>query len=288
MILVADSGSTKADWALIRPDGSVTHAHTMGLNPYFHCPDKVESVLSAREFVEVIPVQEIQVLYFYGAGCPDEHFCSIMRAGLTRVFTRARIEVEHDLLGAARATCGRKPGISGILGTGSNSCRYDGNRVVDNIPALGHVLGDDGGGVHLGRLALRAWYYRELPADLEQDFNTLWPEGKDAVLHRIYGEAGQNVHIAKFAQFLIKHREHPFARKLIDSALREFAVRQLKKYDRWQETEVNLVGSIADLLSHEVREVFASEGLRTGRIIRKPIDSLVEFHREAPNGDTRA
>jgi glucosamine kinase len=282
MILIADSGSTKADWALIKNDGSVIRAHTMGLNPYFHGPDKVAAVLSAPEFLESIPTGEISTLHFYGAGCPDEHFCSIMRTGLERIFTRATIEVEHDLLGAARATCGRKPGISGILGTGSNSCRYDGNRVVDNIPALGHVLGDDGGGVHLGRLALRTWYYRELPQELELDFNATWPEGKDAVIHRIYGGEGQNVQIAKFAAFLVKHREHPFARKLIDSAFREFAVRQLKKYSGWQETEVNLVGSIADLLSKEVREVFASEGLRTGRIIRKPIDSLVEFHREEP------
>ena len=280
MILVADSGSTKADWALIKKDGSVIQSHTMGLNPYFHGPDKVEAVLREPEFTRSVPVQEVEALYFYGAGCPDDHFCSIMRAGLERVFTRAKIEVEHDLLGAARATCGRKPGIAGILGTGSNSCRYDGNRVVDNIPALGHVLGDDGGGVHLGRLILRAWYYRELPLELEQDFHATWPEGKDAVMHRIYGGEGQNVHIAKFAGFLVNHKEHPFARKLIDSAFREFAVRQLKKYEGWQETEVNLVGSIAELLSKEVREVFASEGLRTGRIIRKPIDSLVEFHRE--------
>jgi N-acetylglucosamine kinase-like BadF-type ATPase len=279
MILIADSGSTKADWALIQSNGKVIHAHTMGLNPYFHGPDKVAAVLSSPEFLELVPAGEVRALHFYGAGCPDEHFCSIMRAGLERVFTHATIEVEHDLLGAARATCGRKPGISGILGTGSNSCRYDGDRVVDNIPALGHVLGDDGGGVHLGRLALRAWYYRELPQELEQDFNAIYPEGKDAVMHRIYGGEGQNVHIAKFAGFLVKHKDHPFARQLIDSAFREFAVRQLKKYEGWKETEVNLVGSIAELLSKELREVFSSEGLQTGRIIRKPIDSLVEFHK---------
>jgi glucosamine kinase len=278
MMLVVDSGSTKADWAFVGSDGKVVPVHTMGLNPYFHGPDRVEAELTKKEFTDLIPLDQVRIVHFYGAGCPDEHFCSIMRRGLERVFRRARIEVEHDLLGAARATCGREPGIAGILGTGSNSCRYDGTRVIDNITALGHVLGDDGGGVHLGRLALRAWYYRELPPDLEREFNLAWPEGKDAVLHRIYGGEGQNVQIASFAQFVIRHREHSFARALIDLALREFAVRQLKKYEGWQTTPVNLVGSIAELLSKEVREVFASEGLRTGRIIRKPIDSLVEFH----------
>jgi N-acetylglucosamine kinase-like BadF-type ATPase len=278
MILVVDSGSTKADWALVASDGRVIPVHTMGLNPYFHGPDRVEAELKRSEFTSLIPLNEIKELYFYGAGCPDEHFSSIMRAGLIRVFKNAKIEVHHDLLGAARATCGRMPGISGILGTGSNSCLYDGEKVVDNVTALGHVLGDDGGGVHLGRLALRAWYYRELPLELEAEFNRAWPEGKDSVLHRIYGEEGQNVQIARFARFLIEHRDHPFAHQLIDSALREFAVRHLKKYRDWERTEVNLVGSIAELLSKEVREIFASEGLRTGRIIQKPIDRLVEFH----------
>ena len=278
MILVVDSGSTKADWALVRQDGRVVPAHTMGLNPYFHGPERVEAELKKETFTSLIPLDQVRTVHFYGAGCPDEHFSSIMREGLRRVFREARIEVEHDLLGAARATCGREPGIAGILGTGSNSCRYDGTRVIDNIPALGHVLGDDGGGVHLGRLALRAWYYRELPPELEQEFNRTWPEGKDAILHRIYGGEGQNVHIAGFAQFVIRNREHPFSQGLIDSALREFAVRQLKKYEGWKTTPVNLVGSIAELLSKEVREIFASEGLHTGRIIRKPIDSLVEFH----------
>jgi glucosamine kinase len=278
MILVVDSGSTKADWALVGSGGSIIPVHTMGLNPYFHGPDRVEAELKKPEFTSLVPIEEVRNVYFYGAGCPDEHFSSIMRAGLSRVFKNAKIEIQHDLLGAARATCGRKPGISGILGTGSNSCLYDGEKVIDNVTALGHVLGDDGGGVHLGRLALRAWYYRELPPELEAEFNRAWPEGKDSVLHRIYGQEGQNVQIARFARFLIERREHPFARHLIDSALREFAVRHLKKYRDWERTEVNLVGSIAELLSKEVREIFASEGLRTGRIIQKPIDRLVEFH----------
>jgi N-acetylglucosamine kinase-like BadF-type ATPase len=276
-MLVVDSGSTKADWALVDSSGKISYTHTMGLNPYFHDSEKVFSELTKPSFSDLIPLAEIKQVFFYGAGCPDEYYRQKMKQALQRVFSHAEIEVAHDLLGAARATCGRKAGLAGILGTGSNSCAYDGENVTDNVPALAHVLGDEGGGVHLGRLTLQAYFYRELPAELESDFNQTYPEGPDAIIHRIYGE-GQNVHIASFAQFLIRHRSHPFAKNLIQQAFREFATRHLKKYDHWQTLEVNLVGSIADILSDDLKEVFAQEHLKLGKVVRKPIDQLVEYH----------
>lgn len=278
MFLVVDSGSTKSDWALVDHHGGVTNTHTMGLNPYFHGPEKVYSELTKKEFTDIVPIQEIKKVFFYGAGIPDEFYRAKMAEGLKRVFINADIEVAHDLLGAARATCGHSAGLAGILGTGSSSCAYDGKNITDNVTALAHVLGDEGGGVHLGRLTLQSYFYRELPKDLEDDFKKSYPEGNDAIIHRIYGE-GQNVHIANFAQFLVRHRAHPFAKNLIQSAFREFANRHLKKYENWKNLEVNLVGSIADLLSDELREVFTQEGLKVGKIIRKPIDRLVEYHR---------
>jgi glucosamine kinase len=277
MRIVVDSGSTKADWAFTNSEGVTLYTHTQGLNPYFHGPDKVEEVLSTAEFKSKIPTTEIKQVFFYGAGIPDEYYRNKMAEGLKRVFTQASIEVHHDLLGAARATCGKTAGIAGILGTGSNSCAYDGHTITDNVTALAHVIGDEGGGVHLGKLTLQAHYYREFPAELEADFKASYPEGDDAIIHRIYGE-GQNVHIAGFAQFLIKHRTHPFAKDLIKKAFREYANRHLKKYQNWQELPINLVGSIADLCSEELRETFAEEGLKVGIVIRKPIENLVKFH----------
>jgi glucosamine kinase len=277
MIIIADSGSTKADWALVNDKGEVTLTHTMGLNPYFHDADKVFSELTKKEFLNIVPVEKITHVYFYGAGCPDDFYRNKMKAGLEKVFTNAKIEVHHDLLGAARATCGHNSGLSGILGTGSNSCAYDGKNVIDNVPALAHVLGDEGGGVHLGKLILQAYFYRELPLDLKLEFEKKYPEGPDAIIHRIYGE-GQNVHIASFAEFVITHKTHPFTAELIKKAFRDFAQRHLKKYQNWQNLEVNLVGSIAGLLSEELSVVFKEEGLKLGRVIRKPIDELVKYH----------
>ncbi len=277
MILVVDSGSTKADWALIHTPQNITYTHTMGFNPYFHSAEKINAELSKKTFTEFVPLNAVKEIFYYGAGCPDEAYRSIIKSGLQLTFPNAIISVEHDLLGAARATCGKSPGIAGILGTGSNSCAYDGANIVDNVTALGHVLGDDGGGVHLGKLILQAHFYRELPTDLEKKFNQDYPEGNDAIIHRIYGD-GQNVHIAHFAQFLIRNKEHSYSKKLIQQAFREFAQRHIKKYENWQKLPINLVGSIAEILKDDLQEVFQSEGLNLGRIVRKPIENLVHYH----------
>jgi len=277
MWLVVDSGSTKSDWMLVKEDGERLSVHTMGFNPYFHTPDRIKQELTLPSFTEKIPLDKIQAVHYYGAGCPDETYRNIIRQGLGLVFPKAKIEVQHDLLGEARATCGKKPGICGIMGTGSNSCSYDGAHITDNVTALAHVLGDEGGGVYLGKLLLQAYFYRELPRDLTVAFEKTYPEGKDAIIHRIYGE-GQNVHIASFAEFLIRHKEHPYARLLINQSIRDFARRHLKKYENWQNLEINLVGSIAGLLTEEIRDVFNQEGLKLGTIVRKPIENLVEYH----------
>ena len=277
MWLVVDSGSTKADWIMVDASGKRTLTSTMGFNPYFHTPEKIHSELSKSEFSSIIPLNEIKQVFYYGAGCPDDHYRSIVKNGLQMVFKNAVIEVQHDLLGAARATCGRKAGICGILGTGSNSCSYDGKNITDNVPALAHVLGDEGGGVFLGKLILQAYFYRELPNDLLKTFEEAYPIGKDAIIHKIYSE-GQNVYIASFAEFGIKNKSHPFMKGLIEKSFSEFANRHLKKYENWQNLEINLVGSIAGLLTDELKEVLAKEGLKLGKVVRKPIDELVEYH----------
>lgn len=278
MKLIVDSGSTKADWVFVHSNGEQTLTHTMGFNPYFHTPEMMLSELSRPDYEAAVPRALVQTIHYYGAGCSDQQFCDVIFAGLKLSFPNAsEIYVEHDLLGAARATCGYQAGIAGILGTGSNSCLYDGANVVDNITALSHVIGDEGSGVHLGKLLLQAYYYRELPKDLEAAFEAAYPEGKRAIIHRVYGEH-QNVRIAEFAQFLMKHKAHPKAKELIQQSFSEFAQRHLKKYAGHQQLPINLVGSVADVLKVELEEVLRNNALTLGTIIRRPIDKLVEFH----------
>jgi glucosamine kinase len=277
MILIVDSGSTKADWMFIKKNGEKILHQTMGFNPYFHDHIRIALELNLESFTSVIPLREVEKIYFYGAGCPDDFYKDKMRNSLAFVFPKASIEVAHDLLGAARAACGKSPGIAAILGTGSNSCLYDGKNIIDNIPALAHVLGDEGGGVHLGKLTLQAYFYRELPSDLLDAFHQMYPIGQDDIIHKIYSE-GQNVYLASFAQFLVKYREHPFAKSLIKKSFNEFISRHVKKYKNAHQLPINFVGSIADILKHELSEVMEEEKLLMGKIIRKPIEALAQYH----------
>lgn len=279
MILVVDSGSTKADWAIISENRETKIISTQGLNPYFHDDEKVKEVLNQQSFKDEVDLTKVKNVFFYGAGCPDEYYRGKMRTSLTNVFNNAQVEVFHDLLGAARAACGTQRAIAGIMGTGSNSCLYDGKNIVDNIPALAHVLGDEGGGVYLGKLILQAYFYRELPKDLLDLFETKYPQGPDAIIHLIYGE-GQNMHIASFAEFVIENKEHSFCQKIIETSVRDFAIRHLMKYEGHQQLKINLVGSIACLLQDEVEKTFQSLGLKLGKIVRKPIQALVDYHLE--------
>ena len=157
MLIIVDSGSTKADWQIIYADGSRELQTTMGFNPFFHDEDRVESELN-KEFVKEVAVDSVEAIYFYGAGCSDKMRCDIIKRGLERVFKHAKVEVEHDLLASARAACGSKEGIACIIGTGSNTCLYDGKNVIDNVSNLGYLLGDEGSGSHLGKLLIRAFF----------------------------------------------------------------------------------------------------------------------------------
>lgn len=278
--MVVDSGSTKADWAMLDQSGKITELHTMGLNPYFHSAEKVFHELTTTEFATTIPLAKIQEVHFYGAGCSDDLYVNIMQDGLKRVFPHAKIWVEHDLLGAARATCGRESGICGIMGTGSNSCAYNGDIVTDNITALSHVLGDEGSGVHLGKLLLQKFFYRELSPTTLDLFNHAYPEGGRSIIHRIYGQDGQNVQIAQFAKFVIENKQTPEMKEIIEQAVTEYARRHLKKYADADKLPINLVGSVAGLLEDEIRSILKKEGLNLGRVVRKPLMALVDFHQK--------
>ncbi|MEQ1747480.1 MAG: hypothetical protein ABMA02_18770 [Saprospiraceae bacterium] len=276
MVVIADCGSTKCDWLIVREGRDQILENTVGFSPFFHSTQEIRSILM-EQLVPRISAESVDQIWFYGTGVHDDHRASIVSGALSAVFPKAWVEVEHDLLAAARATCKRNAGIACILGTGSNSCYYDGEKIVDNIISLGWLLGDEGSGTHLGKALLRAWFYRELPPDLNDAFNTAHPEGADAIKDRIY-ERGANTYLATFTQFLGDHMEHLFVRQLVADSLGAFLDHHVRKYSGHQQVPVHFVGSIA----HHFREILVQcmeeRKLRLGEIIRKPIYSLAEFH----------
>jgi glucosamine kinase len=276
MLVIVDSGSTKADWEIIHADGKRELHKTMGFNPFFHDADRVETELK-KQFVHEVDCAAAQWVYFYGAGCSDAMRCKMIYDGLIRIFPNAHIEVDHDLLACARAVCGTKAGIACIIGTGSNTCLYDGEKVTDNVTNLGYLIGDEGSGSHIGKRLIRAYFYRELPMDIKADFEAAYPEGKREILNRIYGEA-PNVYLASYATFISSHKHHFFMQQLVSESFDELIRRHILKYEDCHRLPINFIGSIAHHFQDILNICLERRNLRLGAVIQKPIDNLVKFH----------
>ncbi len=277
MIVIVDSGSTKADWEIIHDDGKKELVTTMGFNPYFVDEDRIEKELK-KDFVKKVKVDAVDKVYFYGAGCSDVEKNAIVQRGLARIFTNASlIEVDHDLLACARAVCGTQPGIACIIGTGSNTCLYDGKKVIDNVANLGFLLGDEGSGSHLGKLLIQAYFYRELPKDIEVLFEKEYGNNKVDISNHIYGKS-PNVYLASFAKFFSQNKNHFYIQKLVSDAFDALITRHILKYKDCHNMPINFIGSIAYHFQDILKMALQEHDLKLGIVVQKPIDNLVEFH----------
>lgn len=278
MILIADSGSTKCDWAVIDSKGTrLGNYQTMGLNPYFHNEDIIEqAILSNPGFAAIAP--GVTKIFFYGAGSSTEQMCAIMKAGLSRVFKKAQIIVDHDLVGSAMATYDGEPCMACILGTGSNSCYFDGTEVSQEVPSLAYILGDEASGSWFGKILLREYFYKILPEDLRQPFEERYAPSKDDIINKIYREPNANVYLASFMKFIGEHKDHPHVKNWITEGMVHFIEMHVKTFSMWKDVPIHFVGSIGAIFEDCLHEAARRTGIRLGRVVRKPIDNLVEYH----------
>ncbi len=276
MFIIVDSGSTKADWQIVHADGTRELVSTMGFNPFFHDADRIETELK-KDFTQKVAVDNVQSVFFYGAGCSDVMRCAIIKEGLIRIFKHADITVDHDLLAAARACCGVKAGVACIIGTGSNTCLYDGEKITDNVTNLGFLLGDEGSGSHLGKRLIRAYFYRELPEEIKSAFEKTYGSDKRIILNNIYG-ASPNVYLASFATFVSQHKNHFFIQELVSQSFKELITRHILKYEGCHSLPINFVGSIAHHFRDILKVCLEKYHLKLGQVVKKPIDNLVEYH----------
>ncbi|MCB0706835.1 MAG: hypothetical protein KDC34_16075 [Saprospiraceae bacterium] len=277
MLLVADSGSTKADWTFVGENGLMQKISTKGINPVFHDKAFILDELK-HQFANQVQPDSVNNVFYYGSGCWDQERKMVVQDALSQLFTVARFNIKHDLEGAARATCGDQPGIACILGTGSNSCLFDGSQVVDNVTNLGFLLGDEGSGTHLGKALIRAYFYREMPADLQDELDQHFPGGKTDILNNIYRSAAPNVYLASLAQIVAKHDDHEYIRQMVKKSFSEFLNRHVCKYEGFRDLPIHFVGSIAFHFGEILEELLRKRSLTLGKIIRRPIDALVAFH----------
>jgi len=277
MYFIIESGSTKSDWVLVHNKNNQSFFSTMGFNPYFHSADIIEAELKKNaDIMKVVP--SIKGIYFYGAGCSSPELNEIVEEGLKRIFPTASILVEHDLLACAYATYSGKPGISCIIGTGSNSCYFDGQNLLEEVPALGYVLGDEGSGSYFGKQLLSAFLYHHLPRDIEADFIATYQLDKDQIVDRVYREHNANVFIASFMPFIAKYKAHPFFSEMVYKGFKHFMQVHVCCYDNYKETEVHFVGSLSKIFEKELDKAAAELGIQIASIVQKPVVGLVNYH----------
>jgi glucosamine kinase len=279
MILIADSGSTKTEWRILLPDGSIAQARTTGYNPHHQTAIEIEASLR-NELAAQLPPGQVAEIYFYGAGCGSEKSKDIVREAFRKVYAEAQLVVEHDLLAAARALCGEEPGIACILGTGSNSCLYDGKQIMANVSALGFILGDEGSGTDLGKKVVADYLRGDMPELLRERFQKRFPISVDEVLDRIYRQAFPKPYLAAFSRFLFHNLKDPYCYELVYNSFSDFIRRNVVKYPGHETLPIHFVGSIAFYYGNILRQATADQGLRVGRILEGPIAGLTLFHGE--------
>ena len=275
MKLIADSGSTKTDWVLA--DGADIRARlqTQGINPFHQSEDDIRAILR-RELLPQLRADRLSV-HFYGSGVRTELEAVMVRL-LAEVLPQAdHVEAHGDLIGAARAVCGRSEGIACILGTGANSGLYDGRQIVQNTPPLGYILGDEGSGAVLGRELLNALYKGFMPSPLLDDFQTFTGMVMGDVISRVYRQPMANRFLASLSPFINSHLDVPEVSRMVIDCFRNFFRRNVTQYRR-PDLPVGFVGSIAYHYQQQLTEAAAAEGFTVGTVLQSPIDGLVTYH----------
>lgn len=283
MILIADSGSTKCDWGLVNKTGQrIDEFKTMGFNPYFHSSNLIETTLQKQEQVQSI-AEEITHVFFYGAGCSSAALNLIVSDALNKVFPHAKVVVDHDLLGAAFSTYDGQPAISCILGTGSNSCFFDGTNLREEVPALGYILGDEGSGSYFGKKLLSSFLYKKLPQPIAQEFWDTYRLTKADIVKNVYNQPHVNVYLASFMRFISERRNEPFFQEMLTDGLREFLNVHVTCFPEYKNVSVHFVGSIAFHFRDLLYIAAIDLGIKIGSVIQQPIDGLIRYHIEQMN-----
>lgn len=297
MKLIADSGSTKTDWTLLHDTGRradevfVKTFKTQGITPVHQSPAEIRQILvqelmpqlstfSRAELVhskilETPLLSNINV-FFYGSGCTPANV-PMMKQMLGEVFSPQKVEVYSDLMAAARALCGHEEGIACILGTGANSCLYDGENIVQNTPPLGYILGDEGSGAVLGKLFVNALFKDAQFADIRDAYLAETKLTMPLIINKVYREPLANRFLASTSAFIHQHLEFRLLRQMVVDNFRSFFQRNLVQYQR-RDLPVHAVGSIAFNYQEELKEAAEKEGFTIGHLLATPMEGLIEYH----------
>jgi N-acetylglucosamine kinase-like BadF-type ATPase len=274
--LIADSGATKAEWVLLY-NGEKQTLFTQGISPYFLNTDQIATLVEdelATKLHHRLPGE----VHYYGTGCSNPVNAKSVKKALSRVFPGAAVHVNTDLMAAARAICGKEKGVACILGTGSNSCYYNGKSIVKNSPGIGYVLGDEGSGAYLGKKVIQYYLYNTFDEDLRARFDARFVTTSVEILDNVYKKPLPNRYLAGFAMFLAENRGHYMIENIIEDGLNDFFFQHLCKYNEIWKFPVSFVGSVADGFKDVIRQLCDSYEFDLGTNMKNPMAGLIKYH----------
>lgn len=274
--LIADSGATKTEWCLLN-NGKKKTIITQGISPYFLNADQIIELLQ-KELKPKLKHIDVNEVFYYGTGCANPANAKMVKKAISKVFTDTEIEVTHDLMAAARALCGNEKGVACILGTGSNSCYFDGKKIVKNSPGLGYVLGDEGSGAYLGKKVIQYYMYETFDYELKGRFEQTYKTNAAEILEHVYKKPLPNRYLAGFAKFLAENRGHYMIENIIEDGLNDFFFNHLCKYRESWTLPIHFAGSIAFGFKDVVQQLCNSYEFEMGKILKNPMDGLIAYH----------
>ena len=278
MILIADSGSTKTDWCVVENGVLVQQIFTKGTNPFFQSEEEISNEIATALLPE-LKTDEFDAVYLYGAGCgfPDK-IEIVHRAISKQLKVKGNVEVATDMLAAARGLCGREAGIACIMGTGSNSCYYDGENIVANVSPLGFILGDEGSGACLGKLMVGDLLKNQMTPELKEKFLKQFDLTPADIIDRVYRKPFPNRFLASLSPFLAQNINEPCVHELVLNSFKAFFKRNIMQYENFQNLKVNLIGSVAFYYKEVLAEAAEAMGIQLGTIIQSPMEGLIKYH----------
>lgn len=285
MRLMADSGATKTTWCIVNGLHTIQTITTDGINPFFQTRDNITQLIT-KQVAPHLPDTPLDTVHFYGAGCTP-HQAPIVQAAIAQALNPKTTHVQSDLLGAAYATCGNQAGIVAILGTGANSAQYDGKQIVQQTPALGYILGDEGSGAVLGRKMLNLLLKNQLNSTIKEDFEQNYQLSQAQIIEKTYRGEFPNRFLASFAPFVAKHIDHPVVQKMVKQSFSDFVQKNLLTYTQQGSLPTHFVGSIAYHFQDLLKEVLTQYQLPIGTIQPSPIEGIVRYHQQSDKTATK-
>ncbi|WP_375579000.1 hypothetical protein ABWH96_18585 [Marivirga tractuosa] len=277
MILIGTSGSTKCDWQLVDANKTLVKKSTKGINPFFMDDVAISDIVKSLGSEIIDYKSDIEVVYYFGAGCSSKHFAAMVERGLSMVFNKSHLYVKEDIVAAAFATFSGEPSITALMGTGSNACHFDGDIVRQEVSGMDYILGDEGSRSHFGKLLLSKFLKKQLPEEISRDLEQEFHLNKEEILLNVYIKPYANVYLSGFSQFIKERIDHPYLKEMVKESISEFVKTYICSVKNYENLPVHFVGSVPYFFEEIVNEVVSEFNLIKGIFIEEPIDLLVGY-----------